>query len=94
VNLTEWAYAQGIHVAAEYRWYLEGAQPVPAQKAGRLILVCPDTAADPSPHGGACLYGRWSAWNRTLKAIGCAQRDVGLRAVLTAGSTRCGCGAK
>jgi putative resolvase len=208
VNLTEWAHAQGIHVTTAYRWYREGTRPVPAQKAGRLILVSPDTAAGPSPRGGAVLYARVSsddqradldrqvarlpAWavpaglpvarveaeagsgmnggrararrlpagpaatvvavghrgrlgrmntelaeaalahrrrlvvldnsevtgdlvgdmievltslcarlygrgparNRALKAVGCAQRDVGPRAVLTAGSTRCGSGAR
>ena len=41
----------------------------------------------------ARLYGRRSARDRALKAIGCAQCDVGRRAVLTAGSTRCGGGA-
>ena len=45
MNLTEWAYAQGIHVTTAYRWYREGVLPVPARKAGRLILVSPDTAA-------------------------------------------------
>jgi putative resolvase len=38
----------------------------------------------------ACLYGRRSARNRALKAVGCAQRDVGPQAVLKAGSTACG----
>ena len=53
MNLTEWAHAQGIHVTTAYRWYREGRLPVPAQKVGRLILVSPDTAAGPSPQGGA-----------------------------------------
>ena len=34
----------------------------------------------------ACLYGRRPARNRALKAVGCAQRDVGPQAVLAAGS--------
>jgi putative resolvase len=34
----------------------------------------------------ARLYGRRSAWNRTLKAVGCAQRGIGPRAVLAAGN--------
>ena len=34
----------------------------------------------------ARLYGRRSARNRALKAVGCAQRDIGPRAVLKAGS--------
>ena len=35
-------------------------------------------------------YGRRPARNRALKAVGCAQRDIGPEAVLTAGSTPCG----
>jgi putative resolvase len=34
----------------------------------------------------ARLYGRRSARNRALKALGCAQRDIGPRAALTAGA--------
>jgi putative resolvase len=34
----------------------------------------------------AGLYGRRSARNRALKAVGCAQRDIGPQAVLKAGS--------
>ena len=34
----------------------------------------------------ARLYGRRSARNRALKAVGCAQRDIGPRAALTAGA--------
>jgi len=58
VNLTERAHAQGIYVTTAYRWYREGTLPVPAQKVGRLILVSPETAATPSPPGGADLYAR------------------------------------
>ena len=60
MNLTEWAHAQGIHVTTAYRWYREGTLPVPARKAGRLILVSPETAAGPSRQGGAGLYARVS----------------------------------
>ena len=60
MNLTEWTHAQGIHVTTAYRWYREGALPVPARKAGRLILVSPGTAAGPSGRGGAGLYARVS----------------------------------
>jgi predicted site-specific integrase-resolvase len=38
----------------------------------------------------ARLYGRRSARNRALKAVGCAQRDIGPQAVLTAESVPCG----
>ena len=34
----------------------------------------------------ARLYGRRPARNRALKAVGCAQRDIGPQAVRTAGS--------
>lgn len=40
----------------------------------------------------ARLYGRRSARNRALKAAGCAQRDIGPRAALEAGSVPCGGG--
>ena len=33
----------------------------------------------------ARLYGRRSARNRALKAVGCAQRDIGPQAVVSAG---------
>ena len=38
----------------------------------------------------ACLYGRRPAWNWALKAVGCAQRDIGPRAVLRAEGASCG----
>jgi len=61
VNLTEWAHAQGIHVTTAYRWYREGTLPVPARKAGRLIIVSPETAAAPGRPGAAGLYARVSS---------------------------------
>lgn len=42
VNLKEWALVQGVHPVTAYRWYREGRLPVPARRAGRLILVDPD----------------------------------------------------
>lgn len=33
---------QGVHPVTAYRWYREGKLPVPARRAGRLILVDPD----------------------------------------------------
>jgi putative resolvase len=56
VNLTEWTHAQGIHVMTAYRWHREGTLPVPARKAGRLILVSPGTAAATFPRSGT---GAW-----------------------------------
>ena len=38
----------------------------------------------------AGLYGRRSARNRALTAVGCARRDIGPQAVLRAGSAPCG----
>ncbi len=60
MNLTEWAHAQGIRVTTAYRRYREGSLPVPARKAGRLILVSPGTAVGPSPQGGVGWYARVS----------------------------------
>jgi putative resolvase len=61
VNLTEWADAQGVPVQTAYRWYREGTLPVPARKAGRLILVSPQADAGAAPKtGGAGLYPRVS----------------------------------
>jgi putative resolvase len=153
VNLTEWAHAQGIHVTTAYRWWREGALPVPARKVGRLaewaagaglpiarveaevgsgmngarakarrLLADPQVTvvvvehrdrlgrmntelaeAALAAHGRrlvvvddgevtddlvrdmtevltsfcARLYGRRSARNRALKAVGCARRNVG-----------------
>ena len=37
----------------------------------------------------ACFYHRPTR-NRAVKAVGCAQRDIGPQAVLKAGSTPCG----
>jgi len=50
VNLTEWTQAQGICLTAGYRWWREGALPVPARKGGRLILASPGTV--PCDGGG------------------------------------------
>ena len=42
----------------------------------------------------ACLYGRRSARNRALKAIGCAQRELGLQSVLAGGKATAGGGSR
>ena len=74
MNLTELVHAQGLYVTTVWRWYRKGTLPVPARKAGRLILVSPGTAAAASPQGGADLpcrdlkagldrqVGRLSVW--------------------------------
>jgi putative resolvase len=119
VNLPGWSDAQGIRVQTAYRWYREGTLPVPVRKAGRLIFVSPQAAAEAArkTEGGG-LYARvsspgqksgldgqlarLSAWAvraglpvvrvaagvgsgmngsrakvRRLKALGCAQPDIG-----------------
>jgi putative resolvase len=64
VNLTEWADAQGIYVSTAYRWWREGSLPVPARKAGRLVLVSLGTAAGPSRQDAAGLCARVSSHNQ------------------------------
>ena len=62
MNLTDWAYAQGVHVQTAYRWYREGTLPVPVQKVGRLIVVSAETATGAAREtGGAGLYARVSS---------------------------------
>jgi predicted site-specific integrase-resolvase len=58
VNLKEWARQQGVHPVTAYRWFREGNLPVPARRAGRLILV--DTAAT-APAGVVAVYARVSS---------------------------------
>ena len=48
--MKEWAREQGVHPVTAYRWLREGKLPVPARRAGRLILVDPDPK--PVPVGG------------------------------------------
>jgi predicted site-specific integrase-resolvase len=59
VNLKEWARQQGVHPVTAYRWFREGKLPVPARRAGRLILV------DPAPAsivpGTVAVYARVSS---------------------------------
>lgn len=62
MNLIEFANAQGSHVRTACRWYREGTLPVPAQKAGRLILVSPQTATEAARTAeGAGRYARVSS---------------------------------
>ena len=59
MNLTEWAHAQGIRVQTACRWCRVGTLPVPVRKAGRLILVSPETAAGAARKtgGAGCTRG-------------------------------------
>ncbi|MFE5157199.1 IS607 family transposase [Streptomyces sp. NPDC056697] len=62
MNLTEWAKTQGVHPQTAYRWFREGALPVPAQRVGpRTILVNIETNTAPEAVGGLGLYARVSS---------------------------------
>ncbi|MCY0935913.1 IS607 family transposase [Streptomyces sp. H34-S4] len=62
MNLTEWAKAQGVHPQTAYRWFREGALPVPAQRVGpRTILVNIEAVTIPEAVGGLGLYARVSS---------------------------------
>lgn len=39
MNLAVWAERNGVARVTAYRWFHAGLLPVPARKAGRLILV-------------------------------------------------------
>src|SRR5260370_15609136 len=59
VNLKEWAGREGVHHVTAYRWFREGKLPVPARRAGRLILV--DTAPASTVPGTVAVYARVSS---------------------------------
>jgi putative resolvase len=59
VNLKEWALAQGVHPVTAYRWFREGKLPVPARRAGHLILV--DPVSEPAASGRVVAYARVSS---------------------------------
>ncbi len=62
VNMAEWAWLQGVHPQAAYRWFREGTLPVSAVRVNsRPVLVAPDTAAAPAEGGGLGLYARVSS---------------------------------
>jgi putative resolvase len=79
---------------AAYRW----AEMVGAAHGRRLIMlddgvVTGDLVQDTiEVLTSLCarLYGRGPARDRTLKVAGCARRDIGPQAVLTAASAPCG----
>ena len=56
--LADWAESVGVNRHTAYRWFREGALPVPAQRVGRLILVKSAGAASP---GDVVLYARVSS---------------------------------
>jgi putative resolvase len=51
--------AQGVHPVTAYRWFREGKLPVPARRAGRLILVDPEPR--PAAGGRVVAYCRVSS---------------------------------
>ena len=60
MNLIEWVRALGVHRQSVYRWFREGALPVPAVRVyERTVLVSPDAPAEwvPAAFG---LYARVS----------------------------------
>jgi predicted site-specific integrase-resolvase len=59
VNLKRWAEQQGVSYATARRWFESGELPVPARRAGRLILVG-DTAKAELP-GITAVYARVSS---------------------------------
>jgi putative resolvase len=62
VNLTEWARAQGVAPRTAYRWFREGALPVPAERVGpRTILVNIEANTAPDKTDGVGLYARVSS---------------------------------
>ncbi|MET8643004.1 IS607 family transposase [Streptomyces sp. NPDC004074] len=62
MNLAEWARTQGVHPQTAYRWFREGALPVPAKRVGpRTILVSVGANAAPEAVGGIGLYARVSS---------------------------------
>jgi predicted site-specific integrase-resolvase len=56
VNCKEWAVANGVHPRTAYRWVREGKLPVPATRAGGLILI--DQPAGGSPGRGGLTSGQ------------------------------------
>jgi putative resolvase len=62
VNLTGWAWAQGVAPRTAYRWFREGTLPVRAERVGpRTILVNVEANTVPEKTGGVGLYARVSS---------------------------------
>lgn len=59
MNLAVWAERNGVARVTAYRWFHAGLLPVPARKAGRLILV-DDQPADRSRRARTAVYARVS----------------------------------
>jgi hypothetical protein len=59
VNLKRWAERQGVSYATARGWFESGELPVPARRAGRLVLVG-DTESRGTP-GVTAVYARVSS---------------------------------
>jgi predicted site-specific integrase-resolvase len=57
MNLAGWAERNGVARGSAYRWFRAGLLPVPARRAGRLILV-DDWAASTDRRLGTAVYAR------------------------------------
>lgn len=60
MNLAVWAERNGVARVTAYHWFHAGLLPVPARKAGRLILV-DDQPADRSRRARTAVYARVSS---------------------------------
>jgi len=60
MNLAAWAERNGVARVTAYRWFHSGRLPVPAQRAGRLILVN-DAAAETARQRRTAVYARVSS---------------------------------
>ena len=61
MNLTQWARLQGVHPQTAYRWFREGALPVPAVRVNsRSVLVSPEAVVATAPTAFG-LYARVSS---------------------------------
>ncbi|WP_041451174.1 IS607 family transposase [Hoyosella subflava] len=55
MNLATWAQRNGVGRVTAYRWFRSGSLPVPARKAGGLILVG-DPTTNTQSHGRTAVY--------------------------------------
>jgi putative resolvase len=58
MHLSDWAQQEGVSKCTACRWYHAGTLPVPARRAGRLILVGPAAVSAP---GRTVVYARVSS---------------------------------
>jgi predicted site-specific integrase-resolvase len=59
MKLSDWADSQGISRQTAYAWYHAGKLPVPARRAGKLILV--DAPVPGATNGSTVIYARVSS---------------------------------